>query len=137
MLKFAIISFFALLIIFLASCATYETVDDIAPPQETPPPPLETPPPIEEVGHPRPGVYVDGRYYFAYQAVSHGFLDETFAFIGEVSSFEFLITHGTENLRTNMYIWVGSPLYHSGDDLILVHDGAYIHFRYEGPIPYP
>ena len=119
-MKFVLISFLVLLILFLASCAANETSNDCT-----------SYPNQSSEGDPFPIVYVDGRFYWlVFWGVSQELLDDTFTFIGEISSHERLITVGDANLRTNVQGIIGSPIYRSGDNLIVVFDGIYIHFRY-------
>ena len=119
-MKFVLISFLALLILLLASCTANETANDFT-----------SYPNQSSEGDPFPIVYVDGRFYWlVFWGVRQELLDETFTLIGEISSFERFITGGDANLQTNVQGIIGSPIYHSGDNLIVVFDGIYIHFRY-------
>ena len=73
-------------------------------------------------GSPAPMVHVDGRIYN--RCPIHGarpvFLDETFEFIGEVTSYSWLFRDVTENLQGNSASMLGARLYKSGEDEDLI-----------------
>jgi len=89
-----------------------------------------TPPP--STGSPAPMVHIDGRIYN--RCPIHGAapvrLDDSFTFIGEVTSYSWLFLDVTENLQSNSNHLLGARLYQSGEDLIVMLNNYYMLYRF-------
>jgi len=88
----------------------------------------------QSLGSPAPMVHIDGRIYN--RCPIHGAapvrLDDSYIFIGEVTSYSWLFLDVTENLQSNSGHLIGARLYLSGEDLIIILNNYYMLYRFTG-----
>jgi len=84
---------------------------------------------------PQPLIHVNGRLYgiHARIAPTGRYYDESYVFVGVVSSHRWFIGHDPVNLLTNDPVFVGASIYQSDDRLVVVReDGEHFSTRFSG-----